>query len=206
MSLNEHQINILKAINQGITSEKEIANTLQIDKRLVRYHLQDFDDNKFIQGAKGFVDGEREYITCRLTDKGRVAAENPSNLRKESTMIKNCTIDTSDGNYNEHIEGDYVQGNVYHNYNVNFSHETPIIGDCKKIFQALATFFKQKPNSRTGDKEISQALEIDIHKVRVNLQELSKRGYIELRNANTLAEEYWIVTKLTSKGWTSLDA
>jgi DNA-binding MarR family transcriptional regulator len=218
MSLNEHQINILKAINQGITSEKEIANTLQIDKHSVRYYLQDFDDNKFIQGAKGFVEGELEYVTCRLTDKGRVAVENPSNLIKESTMTEHRTIDVCDGNYNERIERDYVQGNVYHNCNVNISQETkeqtlgmsisqeiPIIDDCRKILQALAAFFKDNPNSGTGDSEISEALKINIHKVRVCLQELSKQGYIELRNADSLAGKYWIVIGLTSQGWVSVN-
>ena len=218
MSLNEHQINILKAINQGITSEQGIANTLQIDKHLVRYYLQDFEDNKFIQGAKGFVDGEKEYITCRVTDKGRVAADNPSNLIKESTINGHRTIDLDSGNYNERIERDYVQGDVYNNCNVNISQETkeqtlatsispaiPIIDDCKKILQALATFFNSNPNKGTGDSEISQALKINIHKVRVCLQELSKQGYIELRNADSLAGERWIVIKLTSQGWISVD-
>lgn len=218
MSLNEHQIDILKVINRGITSEREIADTLQIDKYLVRYYLQDFEDNRLIQGAKGFVDGEKEYVTCRLTDKGRVAAENPSNLIRESTITEHRTIDMGVGNYNERIERDYVQGNVYHNCNVNISQETKeqtlgmstsqeisIINDCKKILQALAAFFKDNPKQGTGDSEISQALELNIHKVRVCLQELSKQGYIELRDATTLKQKRLIVIELTSQGWISIN-
>jgi uncharacterized protein YoaH (UPF0181 family) len=97
MSLNEHQINILKAIHQGISSQKEIANALQIRKDLVGYYLKDFEKNEFIKGAEGFPIedvGELEYIDCCLTAKGKVAAENPSNLIKESAVTEHRTINT----------------------------------------------------------------------------------------------------------------
>lgn len=97
--LNKAQIKILQAIGNGVSVEREIAKALQIEKYLVAYYLEYFEKNNFIEVCyKGCTEREGklelEYLYCQLTAKGKVAAENPSNLIKESTMIENRTIKT----------------------------------------------------------------------------------------------------------------
>lgn len=206
MLLNDNQISILVTINQGITNEKVIANNLQIEQSLVRTNLQYLEKNNFIIGARGFRNGEQVYITCHLTNEGRVAIEHPRDLITEATAIDNRNVAIGNGNYNENITGNYYQGYVYKNCTINkISPEIPIGEVCKKILCELANFFKDDSNYATGDSEISQAGNINKHKVRVCLEELYNRGYIELHNADTFKNERYIVTGLTSRGWVSVD-
>lgn len=112
------------------------------------------------------------------------------------------------GNYNEEIGRDYIQGDFHqvNIYNQNSFRQQQNCLEMKSILQALADFFNNNPNSGTGDIEISEALEINIHKVRVCFQELSKQGYIEIldKSAHQMGES-WIVIGLTSKGWISVE-
>ena len=48
MSLNEFQISILEAINQGISTEKDISETLKLKQHLVHYYLEDFEDKNLL--------------------------------------------------------------------------------------------------------------------------------------------------------------
>ena len=84
-SLNEIQIKILKFICQGTCSDWEISKSLNIDIELVRYYLEYFEDSKFIKAIKGFDHlADESYLTCTLTNKGKVAAKDPNNLIRES--------------------------------------------------------------------------------------------------------------------------
>jgi DNA-binding MarR family transcriptional regulator len=110
------------------------------------------------------------------------------------------------GNYNELINRDYVHNQV-NIYNRDSSRQQQNCPEMKSILQALADFFNNNSNSGTGDSEISEALGINIHKVRVCFQELSKQGYIEvLDGADHQTGERLIVIGLTSEGWVYVDS
>ena len=88
--LNEVQIKILQAINQGNSYDREISESLSLSIHQTRYYLEYFEENRFITAIKGSDQlGYEAYMTCELTNKGYVAAENQKNLIKESNMSNN---------------------------------------------------------------------------------------------------------------------
>jgi DNA-binding Lrp family transcriptional regulator len=100
MSPNQHQLDILRAIANGQTSQEEIADTLKLDKSFVGYYLDEMKNSGYIQGAKGFGInvGPQEYLTVSLTYKGKVAAKNPQDLIQSESAR---SIHTDGGPYNE---------------------------------------------------------------------------------------------------------
>ncbi|MGB5712658.1 MAG: hypothetical protein WBM44_17320 [Waterburya sp.] len=71
----------------------------------------------------------------------------------------------------------------------------------QKILSAVHDFFEQNKNKPTGDKEISDALQIDIDRVRSCLKYLGNKGYIKLISAANVKEpERVIVSNITSEG------
>jgi Mn-dependent DtxR family transcriptional regulator len=230
--MNEYIELILQKISEtGSINENQISDELDIDLYEVRYYLDEMEKLELIEQIKGgnFATRGNAHHVLGLTPKGHMVARgkipidsNESLSRiiyNSNSSTENRNIQIGSGNYNERIERDYIQGNIYNNYSINISKETrksisasisqeiPVIDDRQKILQALANFFKNNPNSCTGDSEISEALEINIHKVRVCFQELSKQGYIEvLDGADHTTEERSIVIRLTSKGWVFVDS
>ena len=171
-SLNELQINILKAIDKGISSERELANILKLEKHLVRYHLQYFEKNEFIKGAKGFPiedAGEKEYVSCWLTDKGKVAAENPSNLIKESIMTENRIINVSSGDYNEnrgnvgisHMSGGEIKEGAKVAGVINEAERQNLAEAAAEIQQLLEQLSQTYPTSTNKEKMAVVAEAVD---------------------------------------------
>ncbi len=108
-SLNNKQIRILKAIQEGIRSKKAIAKTLNIENHTVKYYLDFFEQNRFIEGYKKLsMIRELEYLDCWLTTKGKVAANNPDDLIDELIITETRTINAK--TYNERME-QYSNGN-----------------------------------------------------------------------------------------------
>lgn len=115
--LNQDQVNILKAIANGQSSDEQISETLSLDINLVRYYLEEMETRRFLKGIKTstvFETDGGEYFNCSLTSKGQVALKNPGALiEKNGSRI----ISTGGGNYNERIEGNYIQSNYVVNSN-----------------------------------------------------------------------------------------
>ncbi|NES67597.1 MAG: winged helix-turn-helix transcriptional regulator [Okeania sp. SIO2D1] len=110
--MNKNQINIIRAIYEGKTSEQEIAEYLDLDFDTVNYHLENLDNSGYIKGAKGIPfgpPGRLEYKSCCLTSKGKVAATNPDDLIPETNVAENRTIYTN--KYNEQ-SGTFGVGNM----------------------------------------------------------------------------------------------
>ena len=109
--LNQDQVNILKAIAKGQSSDEQISETLSLDINLVRYFLEEMEACIFLKGIKTpttFDADGGEYFNLSLTPKGQIALKHPGALIETS---KSRIINTSGGNYNERIEGNYIQGN-----------------------------------------------------------------------------------------------
>ncbi len=89
-SLNEVQIKILKSIFQGTSHDRKISESLRLPIRQTRYYLEYFEENGFITAIKGSDQlANVAYMTCELTNKGYVAADNQKNLIKKSNTSNN---------------------------------------------------------------------------------------------------------------------
>jgi hypothetical protein len=96
---NQIQIQILQAINQGKSSEDEIANFLKIEVDAVDYYLDLLKQSGCIVGIKGF-DGHssrQTHVSTSLTSKGKFALNNP-NILKVNQESSGITINQS-GNF-----------------------------------------------------------------------------------------------------------
>ena len=112
--LKDIQIKILQTINQRKSEQKQISEVLDLDNEIVGYYLKNLIDNDFIKCTKYFSAtgaDSLQYMGCRLTDKGKVAVKNPKMSLKEEKANSVRNIYMGNGNYNERIEGDYIQGN-----------------------------------------------------------------------------------------------
>jgi len=104
ISLKEEQIKVLQAINRSLSHERQLAQELNLPIYRVKHYLEVMQKQGYLiysEGSPLEEAGEPEYSDCRLTNKGKVAAENPSNLIKELTMTENRTINMGSGSYNE---------------------------------------------------------------------------------------------------------
>lgn len=76
----------------------------------------------------------------------------------------------------------------------------------KTILQALYQLFSSNPNEGSGDKEIAEALKIDVREVRYQLQELSSQNYISTLDASSSLDVGRIVVReLTPKGYMAVE-
>ena len=100
--LNEYQIKILQCIKEGISHQQDISKNLGLENHLVNYYLDILKKDELIEGFSGYgKSGELEYILTTLTNKGKVALDNPNNLIQETNMKEHRTINTN--NYSENI-------------------------------------------------------------------------------------------------------
>ena len=76
---------------------------MEVEKHLINYYLENLEKNGLIKGCQGYgiESGELEYIITILTNKGKVALDNPNNLIQETNMGEHRTINTN--NYSENI-------------------------------------------------------------------------------------------------------
>jgi predicted transcriptional regulator len=82
MTLNQKQLDILTAIQNGHTSDIKISQKLSLDMSLIGHYLDKLQDQKFIIFAKKAVlsydQSSRDGI--ELTEKGKVAVNCPEEL------------------------------------------------------------------------------------------------------------------------------
>ena len=94
--LNEYQIKILQCIKEGISHQQDISKNLGLENHLVNYYLDILKKDELIEGFSGYgKSGELEYILTTLTNKGKVALDNPNNLIQETNMKEHRTINTN---------------------------------------------------------------------------------------------------------------
>lgn len=92
MLLNEKQVQILKAIADGHINEEQLVNTLDWPSETIRDYLRSLKELKFIDPIEGlhrFKTGHLTFVKIRLTDKGKVAVNNPDDLLMENIPPKN---------------------------------------------------------------------------------------------------------------------
>ena len=107
MVINKNKLSILNMIANGQSSDEQISKALRLDINLVRYFLEEMEKEGLIKSAKSRDGrGEKSFLSCVLTPKGKVAAQNPGNLIEP---IRSTIINTRGGNYNEHIQGSYYE-------------------------------------------------------------------------------------------------
>lgn len=166
-SLNPKQIKILRAIQNNIYSQKNIAESLKMESHIVNYYMDLLEKNKFIEGNKEpNMSGELEYLVCWLTNKGKVAVDNPDDLVKESIPYENRNIHINQGKYYENIGGDYTEqshhgngDNVAGNKKTIHTNVNP---DWEKILLEIQTILEKQeeefnPNKELGQQKIADA-------------------------------------------------
>lgn len=157
-SLNEIQLKILQSIAKNVSDEREISKNLQIKRPLVRYHLQYFEDNGFINAyGKGYRDLDDpilEYIDCQLTDKGKVAADNPNNLIKESILMSktvNNNLQNAKFGGGFSAEGGTQIGGTFNDYSISIKHN---IDDIECLIASLRENILHFPEEQREDAEM----------------------------------------------------
>nr|WP_322721445.1 pentapeptide repeat-containing protein [Nostoc sp. ChiQUE02]MDZ8234545.1 pentapeptide repeat-containing protein [Nostoc sp. ChiQUE02] len=93
VSLHPYQIKILKAINNGADTCSNISEVLNIQVHIVKYYIETLESESYLQCTK-WNDGispDNQYM-CRLTNKGRVALQNPDLLLPSARDAFNQTI------------------------------------------------------------------------------------------------------------------
>ena len=156
-SLNEVQVKILQSIANDVSDEREISKNLQIKRPLVRYYLQYFEDNGFINAyGKGYRDLDDpilEYIDCQLTDKGKVAADNPNNLIKESTMSREVNYNLQNSKFGGGFaaEGGTQLGGTFNDYSITIGQN---IDDIECLIASLRETIQQFPEEQREDAEM----------------------------------------------------
>jgi hypothetical protein len=92
--LNDDQLAILQAISGGKTSEAKIVQQTGLTLELVRYYLEEFEKDDYMQIAhsRDYM-GELSYADCWLKPKGKVAATQPDKiLNSSNSIINNLSI------------------------------------------------------------------------------------------------------------------
>lgn len=166
--LNQHQIAILKVINQGISQQGKIAETLKLEKYLVGYYLEILKYDNFIRCIQAYPtcgEGELEYYYCNLTNKGKVALENRNNLIREAKMSENRTINTN--NYYENngirnVNGGEIPKEAKIAGIINEAEDDNLATVAKEIQELLEQLSKHYPTKTRKDKMIltGEAIEI----------------------------------------------
>lgn len=77
MPLNERQIRILKAIEQGNITGDSIAKALSSSMQMLRYYLDTMVEDGYLKAARVYDNDTREFQIVRayLTDKGKTELE-----------------------------------------------------------------------------------------------------------------------------------
>jgi hypothetical protein len=152
---------ILKAINQGFSSETAIAEALELKQHTVNYYLEQLDKEKFIVGAKGYpiVDaGELEYQSCVLKPKGKQALEDPNYLVEESNMTEHRTIRTNEyyeqsGNIGiGHMSGGVIKDNAKVAGVINETEQQDLAEVVAKIQALIQQLEQSHPTNTTAEK------------------------------------------------------
>jgi predicted transcriptional regulator len=92
MKLNQNQLDILRAIENGQWSDTEIAQELGLHISTVRYLLNVMKDQDLFDSHLTYNDEDSrktKYIIHKLTDKGKVAINNPDDLIIEEDFMTN---------------------------------------------------------------------------------------------------------------------
>ena len=154
-SLNEDQVNILTAIHSGKSSQEKISEFLHLENHIVGYYLDFLKDNGFIQGKKYFPAtgaSSMQFIGCRLTDKGKVAAENPIHLIEEKTSEVKVEM-----NFHAPVSG--VSGNTKGNLVVNTSAQTPNLDKAVAEIQQILDQLQETYPTGTTSEQMTVATE-----------------------------------------------
>jgi predicted transcriptional regulator len=152
MSLNQHQLDILRAIADGQTSQDQITVTLDLDTDLVEYYLDEMKNSGYIQGSKGHYlnVGSPEYLVVSLTDKGKVAANNPQDLIKSESPI---AIYNQSGNFGiGHMSGGTIQSGAKVAGVINEAEQRNLAEAAAQIQQLLEQLEKSYPANTTAGK------------------------------------------------------
>jgi hypothetical protein len=154
---------ILKAIDQGFSSERAIAETLELKQHTVNYYLEQLDNEGFIVAAKGFSmtgTGEHEYQSCILKPKGKQALEDPNYLVEESNMTEHRTIKT-DTYYEQsgnigigHMSGGEIKGNAKIAGVINEAEQQNLAEAAAEIQALLEQLSKTYPTTTSKEKSI----------------------------------------------------
>jgi hypothetical protein len=93
MKLNQKQLDILKAIKNGHTSDIKISQRLSLDMSLVGHYLDKLQDQKFIIFFKKAVlsDDQSSRDGIELTEQGKVAVNYPDDLINEDNLTMSNT-------------------------------------------------------------------------------------------------------------------
>jgi predicted alpha/beta hydrolase family esterase len=109
LELNDHQFDILNMIALCQVSEQQLSESLSLDLYEVRYYLTELEKYGLIKGIKYdpvFESHEQEYIECLLTKNGKNMLKYSGGLTPNQPAR---IIHTNGGNYNERIEGNYIE-------------------------------------------------------------------------------------------------
>jgi len=154
--VNDHQVKILQAIQNGANNEKGILQEIQIDDFSLNYYLDELIKSDCIKGSKAFNRmGNLEYKRVYLTNKGKVAANNPEDLVEENRGYSIRNISTQ--NYNENINKDVIQQSHYGNgdnisgkKNITYANHNP---ELDKIISEIQELLKKQEEEFNPTKE-----------------------------------------------------
>lgn len=94
MTLNQKQLDILKAIQDGYESDIQISKYLDFDIALICHYLDEMKKEGYVEFHDIQLLGEpKQRAFTRLTDKGKVAVNYPDDLiSEEKSNVNNITF------------------------------------------------------------------------------------------------------------------
>jgi hypothetical protein len=194
-------------IKWGESITQKVNEGLNISRFVIVVLSQAFLNKNFPQ-RELFSSLNREIYSQEVKILPLIAVSNQEekeNILKSLPFLSDKAYQTWDGNADKIIEA-LLPHLSKKNTNLNFQEieEMPMINNRQEILRSLANFFKKDNSHRSiSDRVISEAFKIDIHRARVDLKELSKQGYIELKDNTDNSGASWCVIGVTDEGYTS---
>ncbi|KAM3115249.1 winged helix-turn-helix transcriptional regulator, partial [Phormidesmis sp. 146-33] len=93
MPLNERQLRILRAIDQGNITGDSIAQALGSSMQMLRYYLDTMAEDGYLKAARVYDNDTREFQIVRayLTEKGKAELEQMSELGQSFIPINSVS-------------------------------------------------------------------------------------------------------------------
>ncbi|XHX80083.1 MAG: hypothetical protein RBJ76_09210 [Stenomitos frigidus ULC029] len=170
--LNEDQLTILRAVNDGQASEVQIVQQTGLALELIRYYLEVLEKEDYIQAIHGRdYKADLYYQHCQLRPKGKVAATQPDKLlNSPGSTIINLSIVGSSVNAPIGIFQDSTGNTFNANQNINSQ-----VAETIKIIDSFYQAVEALPNN---ERELSI---VHLNNLKEEIQSPSRRDPKKIR-------------------------
>ncbi len=152
--MNDKQRKILQALGQGLQTTDAIAEKTGLKKHLINHYLEEFEKDGYFIAARESYSGEDNFDNLILTNKGKVAIENPDDLLEPTSTSKYDLRGAQIGGFAETVNGNQI--NTQHNYALEETQT--LVEAAKKIQQLLEQQQHEGLGLETAQKQIAEDL------------------------------------------------